>query len=1280
MRQRRNIIELYTWFQYTDQNNYVRCTLCGTELSSTKYNLKRHTERLHQELLTNCNGEIENKKESASENSRTLSSTVVTKDCSDNAVDSSHAEYLSDVDIKVQLNLEKDEKNSIQDEKFKETITNISYLERAVYKDEWDISDEYATYIKPSEIHKNKVICCACKYEVVATKTVIDNHLSSQRHLLNTNQIQKPTVDKEVTVAEIKYTAMVVEQNISFLCAEKLLEGLKGTLTDSNVLHKVNLDRKRISATVHCVLAPAQNTRLAGILKNVEFSISIDESTDISVHSSICIVVRYQDDDRKRTCDSLWDIIPAYRKGCENEKVDAQYVFNAVINTFKEADIPLSNVIAFCSDTCNLMMGRCNSVASRFKELNPDIKIVKCPCHLEHLIARDATIIFPPECLELNNLIYNYISNSSKRMNSWLTLEFKLDVPELIILRPVATRWLSQYASLLRILRRWSALTIYFENEVLESRGESYSNSDKSVEKIFQQLQDPLMYALFLFLEFTLSKLTEVNECLQSERPIVSVSNNPFTDLYLDFLNMYMMEDYVKSKDVSDINPGNEAKFKDLREINIGTKTEQFLIAQRSNNSADDDSEMDFRNMCRTFYIQCCNGIKQRCTLNEKRFFFHPDNVLNSDFHREYPDLEEAFEAFPQIKACQNDNVRRKINNEWNALSTYGFSDDISSEIKNVKHVDDFWYIIKRVRTEGNLLFPNLATFALTVLSIPNSNAAPERVWSMQNIAKTKLRNRLSFATIRAILLAAQYVKDQGGMLKFEPTDYMIERMQILKRCKGKINTKSPLNDSNVSYGNILISESLKRKCDKDEMMFFGKYAKNYSINSINLYSFDQNYDDEVNFDNLDGYPQPNKKQKIIESSVAKNTLLNTEADDQLVDYSTSNNMVDKNSLDNCENILVPLCKPMTFSKHEGHDITFEVVTGAFQTCDKEKCIKIQTKVADYMKIGVTAKEESSNNYLNSDVNEVVSRTIIMENGLISNFQYYTRAKDSQTIGRYKGKDNNPLRNCRIIDCNLKKQPEYEIQLYASEYKTLNDINFISGDVIDAFGAIKEREWINTQVLSTHHSKLLLVDIEKETIDRNWFMFHTKGPFQGKILMPYGSYAHWCLFIVDVDKGTLTHIDPLTRESKQKKAHRAQNCIKNFLKYLRCSKEYTKNNLQEINWKYEPHIDNNRPQQTDGWNCGAFVMHYMDCIGSNRQFQLTFSPDEYRRYISKLLINKSEPMQNICLYCFRKKKQNSLKLTCKECNRFIHWSCLKEENQPNVSEVLLFRCQSCSKT
>lgn len=217
-----------------------------------------------------------------------------------------------------------------------------------------------------------------------------------------------------------------------------------------------------------------------------QFSVLIDECTDISVHSSISINVRYTDIERKKVCYTLWDVVRAY-EGDENSKADAEFIFNQVINTFKEAEIPTDNIVSFCSDTCNLMTGTCNSVSTKFQTLVPNIIIIKCACHLEHLVPRHAVKVFPSECIDLISYIYNYISGSSRRMHNWFVLQEELGLNPLVILRHTIVRWLSLYLAILRILRRYTPLTIFFEKECADSDDKSQSStSDKSAEGILR--------------------------------------------------------------------------------------------------------------------------------------------------------------------------------------------------------------------------------------------------------------------------------------------------------------------------------------------------------------------------------------------------------------------------------------------------------------------------------------------------------------------------------------------------------------------------------------------------------------------------------------------------------------------------------------------------------------------------------------------------------------------------------------------------------------------------
>ncbi|XP_060662087.1 uncharacterized protein LOC132795409 [Drosophila nasuta] len=71
----------------------------------------------------------------------------------------------------------------------------------------------------------------------------------------------------------------------------------------------------------------------------------------------------------------------------------------------------------------------------------------------------------------------------------------------------------------------------------------------------------------------------------------------------------------------------------------------------------------------------------------------------------------------------------------------------------NLTDTISFWAEVSNyVDAAGNKRFSALASFALSLLSLPWSNAEVERVFSQMNNGKTKLRNRMAVETLNSIL------------------------------------------------------------------------------------------------------------------------------------------------------------------------------------------------------------------------------------------------------------------------------------------------------------------------------------------------------------------------------------------------------------------------------------------------------------------------------------------------------------------------------------------------
>lgn len=84
-------------------------------------------------------------------------------------------------------------------------------------------------------------------------------------------------------------------------------------------------------------------------------------------------------------------------------------------------------------------------------------------------------------------------------------------------------------------------------------------------------------------------------------------------------------------------------------------------------------------------------------------------------------------------------------------------------EPHETQSTERFWSEVnKYTDATGVNPFHELCELALSVLSLPHSNAEVERLFSQLNIVKTKLRNRLSTSSVSAIIAVKSGLKRVG--------------------------------------------------------------------------------------------------------------------------------------------------------------------------------------------------------------------------------------------------------------------------------------------------------------------------------------------------------------------------------------------------------------------------------------------------------------------------------------------------------------------------------------
>ena len=271
----------------------------------------------------------------------------------------------------------------------------------------------------------------------------------------------------------------------------------------------IKCKRTKCCKIITKVLSPVIENNLEKILSSNRFSLLIDESTDLSNEKYLCFLVRYFINGQINT--SLLDLIPV---SAEGDSAKCMYMqFKTCVQKRK---IDLNNIVGFCSDNANVMVGRKESFLSYLIKDCPNLYFqIGCMCHTAHLIASHAAEELPRNVEGLLSSVYNFFSRSPKRQALLHEIQafFKLEKHKLI--HPSHTRWLCLLQAVNRILEQWQVLLHTF---LLIDTEEKYFN----VSFILIELNNLFTKAYLYFMQDVLPLFNDFNCLFQSEQPLIA--------------------------------------------------------------------------------------------------------------------------------------------------------------------------------------------------------------------------------------------------------------------------------------------------------------------------------------------------------------------------------------------------------------------------------------------------------------------------------------------------------------------------------------------------------------------------------------------------------------------------------------------------------------------------------------------------------------------------------------------------------------------------------------
>ncbi|CAK1597250.1 unnamed protein product [Parnassius mnemosyne] len=391
------------------------------------------------------------------------------------------------------------------------------------------------------------------------------------------------------------------------------------------------------------------------------------------------------------------------------------------------------------TDNASSMTGVNNGVHSLLKTEtgNENLVLVRCLCHSLQLAITHASEKSLPRNIEfLIRETYNWFSHSSNRQLFYKELYKTINCGKepLKITQVCSTRWLSIEPAVRRVIDQWLELKSHFE--IVKQKENCYM-----AEMLYSMYNDPVNHLYLLYLLPILDEVQRVNKNFESNDRDPTKLLNDLVELVesvarriilpiaqIDVLTATNLESYLDPSPY--MGYGFELKL-----------TEYELLPE---------AERNLRHRCKQFTLKLIQEMRSRLPTNIT--ILRTMSMLS---------VQETLKAIkpPIIKlaqefGCQANEIERIVV-QW----------------RNIRHTDwenkcstvEFWSEVYGYKDSAdNNPFSELASLAISILSLPHSNAEIERVFSQMNIVKTKLRNRMSLHTLNSILHIRYGLKRSG--------------------------------------------------------------------------------------------------------------------------------------------------------------------------------------------------------------------------------------------------------------------------------------------------------------------------------------------------------------------------------------------------------------------------------------------------------------------------------------------------------------------------------------
>ena len=194
-------------------------------------------------------------------------------------------------------------------------------------------------------------------------------------------------------------------------------------------------------------------------------------------------------------------------------KADAESIYSAIIDCLKQKNLHINKVIGMGFDGASTFSGRLTGVQARLKKHAPHALFVHCHCHMLQLACVHAANATPGiQHIDVTlTTLWNFFNNSPKRTESLKEVLRILEMPELKIIQPSDTRWLSHERYVKGVKASYSAIVSTLDN----IHAQTHEPEALGLSKVLSKKAS--VSAIYL-LDYTLPPVAQLSKTLQSEQ------------------------------------------------------------------------------------------------------------------------------------------------------------------------------------------------------------------------------------------------------------------------------------------------------------------------------------------------------------------------------------------------------------------------------------------------------------------------------------------------------------------------------------------------------------------------------------------------------------------------------------------------------------------------------------------------------------------------------------------------------------------------------------------